>query len=195
MAKDFFNEMGESLSKTAQGLSERVSGMVEVQKLKSKIASEERQIQKIMMEIGKLVYDKYAGNSDGSGLEEKFSSMCAAIREHHEVIDVLKGEAASRRGKKICPNCKKSVEKTVAFCPYCGTPVPSETPEEKKETAEVVFDETEEDEMMEDWSEGQVEDVSEDEDAFEDEDYDPESYEEEEEDALTDDETEAGPED
>ena len=44
MAKDFFGNLGQALSKTAKELSGRAEDVYETQRLKNKISAEERQI-------------------------------------------------------------------------------------------------------------------------------------------------------
>ena len=59
MAKDFFGNLGQALSKTAKELSGRAEDVYETQRLKNKISAEERQIDKIMADLGKIVYQRY----------------------------------------------------------------------------------------------------------------------------------------
>ena len=44
------------------------------------------------------------------------------------------------KGRKICPACGKSVDRSVSFCPYCGSVCP--TPEPEKAEGDVVDTET-----------------------------------------------------
>ena len=44
------------------------------------------------------------------------------------------------KGRKICPACGKSVDRSVSFCPYCGSVCP--TPEPEKAEGNVVDTET-----------------------------------------------------
>lgn len=54
MAKDFFEELGEAITKTAREIGGRAEVLYGTQKLKNKISGEERQIQKIMEELEKF---------------------------------------------------------------------------------------------------------------------------------------------
>ena len=56
MAKDFLGNLGQALSKTAKELSGRAEDAYETQRLKNRISAEERQIDKIMADLGKIVY-------------------------------------------------------------------------------------------------------------------------------------------
>lgn len=126
MASDFFREFGKALSKTAQDLGERVNSMYETQKLQSKIGDEEKAIEKLKMRIGGIVFEKYQENAE---VDEELKSICEDIVSHLNQIDSLKEATAARNGQKICPGCKKSVDKAVSFCPYCGTPCPDPEPD------------------------------------------------------------------
>ncbi|MBQ8305717.1 MAG: zinc ribbon domain-containing protein [Blautia sp.] len=139
MANDFFNDLSETLSKTAKGLSERMGSMYDAQKIRSKIAGEEKLINKALADIGQIVFDRFA---EGGEVEEDIRALCEEICQHNESIESLKEEAAGKKGQKICPGCKKSVDKEVSFCPFCGTPVPDPEPpvEEEPEEAEEFFE-------------------------------------------------------
>ena len=129
---DFLKDLGETISKTAQGISEKAGSVYESQKIRNKIATEERMIQKAMEEIGKWVYTRY---KDGEEIDQEVISFCEEIRDHQVQIETYKEDAANRKGKKICPACKKTVDKVVSFCPFCGTPIPDPEPQEVPEDA------------------------------------------------------------
>lgn len=126
MAKDFLDE----LSKTAQSLTEKVSSVYESSKLRSKIAAEENQAEKLMAEIGKIIYTRFM---EGKETDSEFQELCEAILGHKKAVDDLKAAAAGKKGLKICPACEKEIDKDAMFCPYCGTPVPNPEPEQEDE--------------------------------------------------------------
>lgn len=126
MAKDFLDE----LSKTAQSLTEKVSSVYESSKLRSKIAAEEHESVKLMAEIGKIVYARFA---EGKEVDSEFQELCEGILGHKKAVDELKATAAGKKGLKICPACEKEIDKDAMFCPYCGTPVPNPEPAPEEE--------------------------------------------------------------
>ena len=135
MAKDFLDE----LTKTAQSLTEKVSSVYESSKLRSKIAAEENEAEKLMAEIGKIIYARFA---EGKETDSEFQELCEGILGHKKAVEDLKTEAAGRKGLKICPACEKEIDKEAMFCPYCGTPVPNPEPAEEEvmtDDAEDVF--------------------------------------------------------
>lgn len=125
MGNDFFDGLGETISRTARDLGQRAEQIYEVQKIRNKIASEERMVEKIKESIGNLIYQKYkAGEMPGEELEV----LCEEISQHMAVILGYRAAAADMKGSKLCPSCEKAVDKDVAFCPYCGAPCPNPEP-------------------------------------------------------------------
>ena len=64
-------------------------------------------------------------------MDEELQNLCQEIRQHLDAIAEYKDAAADLKGRKICPSCKRAVEKDAAFCPYCGTACPNPEPEEE----------------------------------------------------------------
>lgn len=135
MAKDFFDSIGKSLAKTMREVGGRAENFYSEQKLKGNISGEEKQIQKIMEELGKIVYRRYC---DGAPLEDMQKRLCEQIDQRMERISQFKEEIAGVKSKKICSSCGTAVEEGMAFCPHCGTAC---TTKEKEEYAgDVVAD-------------------------------------------------------
>lgn len=135
MAKDFFDSIGKSLAKTMREVGGRAENFYSEQKLKGNISGEEKQIQKIMEELGKIVYRRYC---DGAPLEDMQKRLCEQIDQRMERIAQFKEEIAGVKSKKICSSCGTAVEEGMAFCPHCGTAC---TTKEKEEYAgDVVAD-------------------------------------------------------
>lgn len=126
MKKNFFDGLGDALSRTTKDLSKKAGQIYETQKIQTKIAGEEHMVEKLKEEIGSLIYERYQA---GEELDEKLKAFCEEIDGHRNVIDGYKSAAADLKGCKICPSCKKPVDREVAFCPYCGAPCPSPEPE------------------------------------------------------------------
>lgn len=135
MAKDFFDSIGKSLAKTMREVGGRAENFYSEQKLKGNISGEEKQMQKIMEELGKIVYRRYC---DGAPLEDMQKRLCEQIDQRMERIAQFKEEIAGVKSKKICSSCGTAVEEGMAFCPHCGTAC---TTKEKEEYAgDVVAD-------------------------------------------------------
>ncbi len=139
MGRDFFDGLGEAISKTARELGGRAENLYETQKMKNKISGEEKQIQKIMAELGRMLYKRYL---DGVPLDEAQRILCEQIDQRMDRISHLKEGLAGVRGRKICPSCGSSVDGSAAFCPHCGAACP--TRETEEEAGDVVEEPSEE---------------------------------------------------
>lgn len=84
MAKDFFGNLGQALSKTAKELSGRAEDVYETQRLKNKISAEERQIDKIMADLGKIVYQRY---KEEVRVDDAQKALCEQI-DHTDIRHV-----------------------------------------------------------------------------------------------------------
>lgn len=127
MGSDFFDGLGETISRTAKELSGKAEVLYETQKLRNRISGEERVVDKIMCDMGNIVYKQYM---DGNAVEGELGELCEKISQHMHLILGLKERMAELKGQKICPGCQKAVERDVAFCPYCGATCPTPEPEE-----------------------------------------------------------------
>ena len=140
MAADFIDGLVKTISQTTKelgkatkGLSERAEQTIEAQKIRNRIAGEEKIIEKIKVDIGNWIYKKHA---DGEGLDSELSVLCQEIDQHYLKIREFRDSAANIKGQKVCPSCEREVDMSVSFCPYCGTPCPNPEPTEVVEDAE-----------------------------------------------------------
>lgn len=133
MKKSFFDGLGDALSRTTKDLSKKAGQIYETQKLQTKVSGEEHMIEKLKADIGELLYKRYQA---GAELDDEIRAVCEEIDGHLNVIAGYKDAAADLKGCKICPSCKKTVDRGVSFCPYCGAPCPN--PEPEKAEGEVV---------------------------------------------------------
>lgn len=133
MGTEFFDELGETLSRTAKGISEKAETIYETQKIRNKIAAEERAADKVLTEIGGLLYKRYR---EGEEFDGELTDLFARVSGHRDAVREYKKQLAGRKGKKICPSCQKEVDREVAYCPYCGSPCPAEEEETGEEIPE-----------------------------------------------------------
>ena len=175
MGKEFFDGLGEAITKTARELGGRAETLYETQKMKNRISGEERQIRKIMAEIGKIIYRRYL---DGTPLEDSQKMLCEQIDQRMEKIARYKESLAGVKGRKICPSCGSSVDGSASFCPHCGAACPTrETEAEAGDVVEGTAEEVDVEEQSEE--EKQEEDVSQEEEVKEDTNEEAEAAEEE----------------
>lgn len=157
MAKDFLGNLGQALSKTAKELSGRAEDAYETQRLKNKISAEERQIDKIMADLGKIVYRHY---KEEVPVDDAQKALCEQIDQRMEQIEQLRTDINDLkiRSRRICPSCGKEVEKNAAFCKFCGAACPTQEDEEDagdviEGTAEEVEEEKKSEEAAEEVAE------------------------------------------
>lgn len=149
MAAEIIDGLVKTLSKTTKEIGKatkelgaRAEQGIEAQKIRNKIASEERIIEKIKVYIGDVIYRRH---SQGDGIDSELSALCQEIDQHYLKVREYKDSAANIKGQKICPSCEREVDINVSFCPYCGTPCPTPEPAKDVEGDTVSSEEDSED--------------------------------------------------
>ena len=119
MARDFFDELSDTITRTTKDLSKKAGQLYETQKIRSKIASEEQMIEKLKADIGNVIYERY---KDGADTEEGLKGFCEEIQQRMQIIARYRDAAANLKGQKICPFCCKGKILMHGFFPP-GLPV------------------------------------------------------------------------
>lgn len=93
---DFFNNFGKKFMDVAEELEKKTEDTLEVQKIKSEIRSLKRANERDLIDIGKMVYEKFH-NGEVSDID--YVVLCEAIEkreeeiaEQEEAIKRIKGE-------------------------------------------------------------------------------------------------------
>ena len=130
MAKDFFGGLSETISKTARELSGRAEEAYETQRIKNKISGEERQVEKAMADLGRIIYKRYKAEIP---VDDAQKALCEQIDQRMEQIAKYKSDISELKVKckRFCPACGSPINKNDAFCSQCGAACPTEEPEEK----------------------------------------------------------------
>lgn len=154
MAKSsFWDDLGNTLTRKAKGLSSRAENLYEIQKIRNKLSAQERMTEKLMMDIGKMIYTRY---EQGEAVDGETGAICEEISQHMLEADHYKDAIAASKGEKFCPACHKAVMREASFCPYCGAACPTAELEEK--AADVI---EQADEELEEAAEAEVTEVPE----------------------------------
>ena len=154
MAKSsFWDDLGNTLTRKAKGLSSRAENLYEIQKIRNKLSAQERMTEKLMMDIGKMIYTRY---EQGEAVDGETGVICEEISQHMLEADHYRDAIAASKGEKFCPACHKAVMREASFCPYCGAACPTAELEEK---AADVIEQAEEE--LEEAAEAEVTEVSE----------------------------------
>ena len=136
MAKSsFWDDLGNTLTRKAKGLSSRAENLYEIQKIRNKLSAQERMTEKLMMDIGKMIYTRY---EQGEAVDGETGVICEEISQHMLEADHYRDAIAASKGEKFCPACHKAVMREASFCPYCGAACPTAELEETVEASEVV---------------------------------------------------------
>lgn len=154
MAKSsFWDDLGNTLTRKAKGLSSRAENLYEIQKIRNKLSAQERMTEKLMMDIGKMIYTRY---EQGEAVDGETGAICEEISQHMLEADHYRDAIAASKGEKFCPACHKAVMREASFCPYCGAASPTAELEEK--AADVI---EQADEELKEAAEAEVTEVSE----------------------------------
>ena len=154
MAKSsFWDDLGNTLTRKAKGLCSRAENLYEIQKIRNKLSAQERMTEKLMMDIGKMIYTRY---EQGEAVDGETGAICEEISQHMLEADHYRDAIAASKGEKFCPACHKAVMREASFCPYCGAACPTAELEEK--AADVI---EQADEELEEAAEAEVTEVPE----------------------------------
>lgn len=125
---NFWDDLGNTLTRKAKVLSSRAENLYEIQKIRNKLSAQERMTEKLMMDIGKLIYTRY---EHGEAVDGEVGAICEEISQHMLEADHFRDAIAASKGEKFCPACHKAVMREASFCPYCGAACPTAELEEK----------------------------------------------------------------
>ena len=131
---DFFGNLKKNLSETAEKVvkktgevadvvAKKTEEVVEVTKIKNQIRTMERNNERDLLDIGKMIYEAF---KNGDEVEDRFTELCVAIKEREDEIVKMDKDVAELLGKDVCPGCKTHVDNNAAFCPKCGAKVEAE---------------------------------------------------------------------
>lgn len=149
----FWDDLGNTLTRKAKGLSSRAENLYEIQKIRNKLSAQERMTEKLMMDIGKMIYTRY---EQGEAVDGETGAICEEISQHMLEADHYRDAIAASKGEKFCPACHKAVMREASFCSYCGAACPTAELEEK--AADVI---EQADEELKEAAEAEVTEVSE----------------------------------
>ncbi len=113
----FLENLGKKVGEAAQAAAKKSNEIVETTKLNSNINSEEDKIQKLYVQLGKAVYERF---TQTGAAEDYAQEACRAIVVHKENIAALREKIAEIKGIKACVNCGAEMERNQVFCSKCG---------------------------------------------------------------------------
>ena len=102
MGADFLENLGKTITKTAEKVGKKAEEVVGVQKLRSQLAGTEREIDKNCQDLGEIVYRHFI---DGEVMSEEIAIVCDEITRLRNQAADLREQIAQQRGESICPSC------------------------------------------------------------------------------------------
>ena len=87
--KDLFEDIVDRISETAETVGKKASEVVEVQKIKGKIRTLERNNRRDFRDLGRMVYERY---QNGEIQEGDFFDLCENISEREDEIKSCEAE-------------------------------------------------------------------------------------------------------
>lgn len=130
----FFEDLGKRLGETAETVTNKAGEAMEIQKLKSQIRTLERENDNDLAELGLAVYDQF---KDGAELGAEATGLCEAIQSREESIAECLQKISDIKGDVECEECGKTLDKGMAYCPYCGAKAPVVVSAESADAEEV----------------------------------------------------------
>ena len=129
----FLENLGKKVGEAAQAAAKKSGELVEVTKLNVNINSEEDKIQKLYLQIGKSIYEKYSSLGIA---DEDVKEACEAIVVHEQNVKALRDKISDVKGMKQCVSCGADMDKSQIFCSKCGSknevaPAPVSSAEEQ----------------------------------------------------------------
>lgn len=114
---DFWENLKGKVTHATHTVAKKSTELVEITKLKVAISDTEASINKTMRQMGEALYEAYkTGAESYTSLEEN----CEEIDAAYARIEELQARISELKNAKVCPNCKKEMEREAAFCSGCG---------------------------------------------------------------------------
>lgn len=93
---DFFEELGKRITDVAGEIGKKTEETIEIQKLKSDIRSFRRANDRDLLDIGRMVYEKFC-NGEISDID--YVAVCEAIEKREEKVEKMKEEIERIKGE------------------------------------------------------------------------------------------------
>ena len=103
----FFEQLGKRLSDAGQNVAQQTKNLADVSQLNSENGEKEKQIKRLIFELGKAYYESHKRDFDAENVEiiGEINTLYREIHDNHEKIKQIKGIVK-------CDNCGADVEKT-----------------------------------------------------------------------------------
>lgn len=114
----FFSKVGEKITQTGQSAAQKTKNTAETIKLKGMISDEEKSINNVFLQIGKLYYETF-----GESPEQPFVELVTNIKDSEGKITTYTEQINQLRGVLNCQKCGGEVPDDASFCCSCGAAI------------------------------------------------------------------------
>ncbi len=111
---DILGKIGETITETSKDVSQKVTDLTEITKLRMDIRNKEDFVRRQYSEIGKQYYEMH--KDDAQPLFEEITLITETLQK----IEELRSGIAERKGKKLCPVCSAPNDADALYCNKCG---------------------------------------------------------------------------
>lgn len=128
----FFENVKNTLTETSQELTQKAKDTTEIYRLNNANKAKEKEIEKLMYQIGVTYYSNYKEEcaSKFSEFVQQVENLQMEISSNKEAIEKLSVE-------EVCANCGKKINPGSKFCIYCGATIAQEKTESVELSGEV----------------------------------------------------------
>lgn len=130
MDMEIFSEIKSKVTETAKSAIKKSNEIVEITKLNIAIGDAQNDINKVLKDIGKIIYDAY---KDGDLFNEEIADKCTKIDSKAEEISEMRQKLSELKKVQVCPECGKENEYDAFYCSYCGHKMAKEQTVENEE--------------------------------------------------------------
>lgn len=113
----FWDDLQKTLSEATDFTVQKTTELSDLAKLKYKIHTAEKKLERIYAELGKNYFDT---RKNGADHESEFNTL--VMQADKLICDIANMKAESSKLKKtsVCPECSAEISKECTFCPVCG---------------------------------------------------------------------------
>ncbi len=124
----------DKITKATQDVVRGTKDLTDTARWNSMIADEQKQIQDLYTQIGKLYYKTASFDS-----ETPLGNLCASVRAAEERIETYRGEVCKIKGVRRCTVCGADAPIKAAFCGVCGAKLEESKPTESTGNEKQIF--------------------------------------------------------
>ena len=115
---DFISTVKEKAEEMAVSAVKTSNAVVETVKSNFAIVEQEQAANKLLKELGMVVYEAYKNASQPD--DDEVAEKCVALDEIYGTIGGLKDKIKEIKNIKVCAACKNNIKAEHKFCPNCG---------------------------------------------------------------------------